>query len=527
MSISALEGGAVFAGDYRVVRPLSAGGMGAVYVALQKSTGKLRALKLMHPQLAASDEARRRFEQEAQIGARIESEHIVEVQAAGVDAATNAPFLVMELLEGEDLARIVARRGALTPAEVATVFDQLGHAMRAAHAAGIVHRDLKPENVFLARAHRAGSAFTLKVLDFGIAKLVAEGGGLSTAAIGSPMWLAPEQTERVPVTPATDVWAIGLLAYFLLVGKSYWRAANVATPSVANLLREILVDPLDPATTRAKEHERELPADFDAWFERCVARDAASRFHDAGEACAELMKILPAPSTTLPTSLVVFTAPGTAKPDPFAATEASGGLDGTPAPTTTPTATRPRRRIVEGAIGLVVLAIVGFFVVRSRHHDDAVAAPSPRPSATVEPPPVVLSDSAEQLAPLTSLAPASTSERAPPPRGKADVIGVNPSQSSGATSTKGACDCPPGDPMCTCAETKPSAAEPRESRLGEAQKLAGAGDLDGAKRVLLPRIESKKATRAERTFLAGVCAQLRDRACLDQLQKTGGPGAGQ
>src|SRR5687768_1511171 len=99
-----LEPGAIFADDYRVVRPLAAGGMGAVYVVDQLSTGKARALKVMRPELAGEEELRRRFQQEARIGAKIESEHVVEIHSAGVDEATKAPFIVMELLVGEDLA---------------------------------------------------------------------------------------------------------------------------------------------------------------------------------------------------------------------------------------------------------------------------------------------------------------------------------------------------------------------------------------------------------------------------------------
>src|SRR5687768_13017299 len=107
--VVSLGKGAVFAGDYRIVEPLNAGGMGAVYVVEQLSTSKQRALKVMHPQLVADPELRRRFEQEARVGSRIESEHVVDVQAAGVDPATGMPWLVMDLLRGEDLARRVAR----------------------------------------------------------------------------------------------------------------------------------------------------------------------------------------------------------------------------------------------------------------------------------------------------------------------------------------------------------------------------------------------------------------------------------
>jgi len=146
-----LEPGSVFGGEYRIVRPLSAGGMGAVYVAEQQSTGKLRAVKLMHPALLADTRLRERFEQEARVGALIKSDHVVQVLGAGVDAATGVPWLSMELLEGEDLAAFLRRHGPVHPRELYEIFRQVGHALAAAHAVGVVHRDLKPENIFLAR----------------------------------------------------------------------------------------------------------------------------------------------------------------------------------------------------------------------------------------------------------------------------------------------------------------------------------------------------------------------------------------
>src|ERR1700710_1720861 len=109
------EPGAIFAGDYRIVRQLAEGGMGAVYVVDQLSTGKARALKLMRPEVAQDADSRRRFELEARVGAHIESDHVVEIHSAGIDAGT--PYIVMELLDGEDLATRVRRSGPLEAAE--------------------------------------------------------------------------------------------------------------------------------------------------------------------------------------------------------------------------------------------------------------------------------------------------------------------------------------------------------------------------------------------------------------------------
>ena len=294
-ALQAPEPGSVLGGDFTIIRPLSSGGMGAVYVAEQASTGKLRAIKLMHKELVADPKQRERFEQEARVGARIPSDHVVQVIAAGVDPATSAPWMAMELLEGEDLAQHLERRGALPPGEVLAIFRQLCHALGAAHRAGVVHRDMKPENIFLARTRSAAEEVSVKVLDFGIAKVVAESKTAVTAAIGTPLWMAPEQSDpRAPITPAVDVWSLGLIAFACLTGVSYWRAASDPHAAMTALMREILFEPVQRASVRAAELGRAglLPGGFDAWFARCAQREPSARFPTAIEALAAFPEAL-------------------------------------------------------------------------------------------------------------------------------------------------------------------------------------------------------------------------------------------
>jgi serine/threonine protein kinase len=334
-----LQPGSLFAGDFRVLRSLSTGGMGAVYVAEQVSTGKHRAVKVMLPQLVADPSLRKRFEQEARIASMIESEHVVEVVGAGIDT-TGLPWLAMELLSGEDLSKMVARRGALPVAEVLTLFEQLCHAVAAAHRAGIVHRDLKPENIFLAQAKRAGVTFTVKVLDFGIAKIVAEAKTKQTAAMGSPIWMAPEQAERSPITPATDVWALGLVAFYLLTGRFFWKAANLEDATIPQLMREVLFEPIVPASVRTHELGLALPPAFDAWFARCVAREPAARFPDAGQAWAAMAAALGSGGAPLHPQ-----AQGYAPALDIAPTQIPYTTPGTQIPYTTPGATPPTQAV--------------------------------------------------------------------------------------------------------------------------------------------------------------------------------------
>ena len=304
-----LSSGMTFGDDFRVVRKLSEGGMGAVWIAEQLSTGKERALKVMHPQMVADPRLRERFAQEARIGARVESDHIVEVVAAGVDAQSGAPWLAMELLKGETLAARLDR-GPLDRPAALEMFAQLGHALSAAHDARIVHRDLKPDNLFLATPRRPGVPFTVKVLDFGIAKLVLESHSKHTASIGTPLWMAPEQTEiGKPIVPATDVWAIGLIAYQVLTGRHYWISANTENTGALQLMREVLMDPLEPASARAARYgvAQLLPEGFDEWFSRCVHRSGDARFPHARDAFAALAVVLGRASVGTGTMLVAPT----------------------------------------------------------------------------------------------------------------------------------------------------------------------------------------------------------------------------
>ena len=300
MSVSAyhLEPGCLVAERYRVERKLSQGGMGAIYVAMHEGTGRRMALKVMHPRYVADAKSRERFAQEARLGAMIASDHVVEVYDAGIDDERAIPYLAMELLEGETVAARLSRVGrgrGLSLAEVHEVLRQLCIALAAAHARNVVHRDLKPENLFLVPLDTAPFGFTLKVLDFGIAKLLdpARASQNVTTAIGTPLWMAPEQNTTAELTPATDVWAVGLIAFRLLTGRFYWRGANGRELDMAMLLDELVRDPLPPASERASEFgvANDLPGALDPWFMRCIARDPGSRYQDGAEVAQALAAV--------------------------------------------------------------------------------------------------------------------------------------------------------------------------------------------------------------------------------------------
>lgn len=282
----------IFAADFRILYPLKSGGMGTVYVVEQLSVKRRRALKVMSAELALNDEFRKRFELEAKIGGSIASDHIVHVLQSGIDAATRVPYIVMELLEGEDLdARF--RRGPLGRDDVTSLVQQLFHALSAAHDAGVVHRDLKPENIFLARTQKAGADVEVKVLDFGIAKLAADVTSIKTRAIGTPLWMSPEQCRPGRIDTSSDVWALGLIVFAVLTGRTFWRA-GWNDDALNGWSQEVNSDPIPRATARAAEFGAAgfLPYGFDDWFVRCVCREPHARYQNAREAQDALMPLL-------------------------------------------------------------------------------------------------------------------------------------------------------------------------------------------------------------------------------------------
>ncbi len=383
--MTTLQVGSVFAGDFRVVRPLATGGMGSVFVVEQLSTHKQRALKIMQQHLLSDGDLLKRFVQEAKLGARIESEHVVEVHVAGVDVTTGYPYLVMELLDGEDLAHRVESGGPVPMADILTIVSQLAHALSAAHAAGVIHRDLKPENVFLAASKRADVAITVKILDFGIAKLVAEGTS-QTGAMGSPLWLAPEQTEPGPLTPAADIWALGLLVFHMLTGRYFWRSTD-GTPTIAQLLREVVLEPIPAASARATMLGMTLPPGFDAWFERTVCRDPARRFATATDAHGELVRCFAkgaAYAATVP-SLPPQAEALQTRPSVPHVMPAGGNV--TPPPLTRTAEPTPPKSSLRGLalllpLGLVVALSLGIGWIVGRKQTTTTSTPTSTPTST-------------------------------------------------------------------------------------------------------------------------------------------------
>jgi serine/threonine protein kinase len=274
----------VFSG-FRIRRLIGQGTMGAVYLAADPERGVDVALKVMNADLLADAKAKRRFADEARIGTRIASAHVVSVLGAGVDEASELPYLVMDYVSGRDLASFLAERAPLSREDALAILRGIFDAVAAAHAVNVVHRDLKTENVIVTENDGRPRA---RVLDFGIAKIITGATMRGTSSgLGTPVWTAPEQSDpEIPARPPADVWSMGLLAFEVLVGKSYWKSVADPKSSAYDVALEILKSPIGPASERAALYDRadRLPEGFDGWFSRSVCRDPAGRFADGREA---------------------------------------------------------------------------------------------------------------------------------------------------------------------------------------------------------------------------------------------------
>jgi serine/threonine-protein kinase len=246
--------------------------MGSVWVGHHLQLDVPIAVKFMDAGVAASPDQRMRFEREAKAAAKLKSPHIIQVHDYGVEEGT--PYIVMELLDGEDLDTRLRRAGRLSLPAASAITTQIAKALRSAHEAGIVHRDLKPANIFLCR-HQDEEI--VKVLDFGIAKATGEAGpGTATGIVmGSVHYMSPEQTRASKdLDGRSDLWSLGVVLYRCVTGCLPFIGDQVSQVLVA-----INVDPIALPSQIA----RNLGPDVDQFFARALARDPAHRFQSARE----------------------------------------------------------------------------------------------------------------------------------------------------------------------------------------------------------------------------------------------------
>jgi len=309
------KAGDVIDGKYHLVRLLGQGGMGAVFAAKHLTLGSSYAVKVMLAD-AANAEAIARFKNEGRAAANIHNDHVVRV--FDVDEENGYAYMVLELLEGEDLAQVLERELRVAPHLAVTYVLQALDGVREAHAQGIVHRDLKPSNLFLAK--RRDGSVVVKVLDFGISKAGQAQQALSQtpaartstkAMLGSPLYMSPEQLRSSKSVDArADIWAIGVILFELLTGTLPFMGENLG-----ELFAAILENDAPPVRSRAPE----VPPGLEAIVARCLQRKPEMRYASATELMRELTAFA-APSTSPFSSSAAMmpSLPGTALLSPDA-----------------------------------------------------------------------------------------------------------------------------------------------------------------------------------------------------------------
>ncbi len=348
-------------GDYVIQERIGAGGMGIVYRAVQPLIGKQVAIKILSPHMASHPEAVHRLLAEARIVSTIQHHGIIDIFGFG-ELPDGRQYMVMEYLKGSPLDTYLAQHQRLEPSEAFAILDEVLAALGAAHAAGVVHRDLKPNNIFLVQ-QPDGSRYT-KLLDFGIAKAEAPTEDSPQTAtgvlMGTPEYMAPEQVRSQAVSPRTDLYALGVVAFKMLTGKLPFTGDRV----------QVLLAQVSEAPPMPSQLLPSLPPGIDALIRWLMAKRPEERPASTDEvrrAMAELRKswgespkyATPLPAASEPTVLLM--------------------------PTPLPPPPKPRRWGWVAGVLLVLLAaggLAGMWLNRRPSPE----APRPQPITVVNPP---------------------------------------------------------------------------------------------------------------------------------------------
>ncbi|MDP1823587.1 MAG: serine/threonine-protein kinase [Archangium sp.] len=334
-------------GPYVLEQLLGEGTMGRVYQGRHQRLGRKVALKVLHPHLIQDKTLVARFLQEARLVNQINHAHIVEVHDFVEELFPERVYGVMELLQGKTLAAQLAER-ALTLLEICNVGKQIADALHAAHRVDVVHRDLKPDNIFL--TSREGREDSVKVLDFGVAKLLQTGGDLRVAdtqagtMVGTPRYMAPEQAAGLEVDARTDIYALGTILYEMLAGKPPFESTVFG-----QLAADIITQPPPPLPARTQAGEP-IPKLLQDLVATCLAKSSDARPVSMAAVSTWLERAMQAPPP---------------KPPP------------------------PKALLAAGAMAMVLGLVVTFLLLRP-DPPPAVVQPVVQPPVVVAPPPPVV-----------------------------------------------------------------------------------------------------------------------------------------
>jgi serine/threonine protein kinase/Tfp pilus assembly protein PilF len=267
-----LQPGDLFGGRYEILQLLGEGGMGSVYKAADREVERTVALKLIRPDLASNPAILARFKQELLTAHQVTHKNVIRIY--DMAEAEGVKFITMEFVEGTDLRRVLLDRGKLPPEEAVEIMRQVCLALDAAHSAGIIHRDLKPQNIMQDKNGR------ILVMDFGLARSVETGGMTQTGALlGTIEYMSPEQSMGKTLDQRSDLFAVGLIFYELLSGKTPFKAETaMASLLLRNQERAVPVRELDES----------IPRGLSDIVSKCLERDVNLRYQSASEILADL-----------------------------------------------------------------------------------------------------------------------------------------------------------------------------------------------------------------------------------------------
>lgn len=398
--------GDMLAGKYRALDILGAGGMGVVVAAEHTQLHQRVALKFLLPEGLVNAQVVARFEREARAAAQLRSEHVARVIDVG-RLETGGPYIVMELLDGCDLAALLQDRGPLPESEAVDYVIQACEAIAEAHSLGIIHRDLKPKNLFVTKS--VDGSPLIKVLDFGISKTAADDLSLTgtTEVIGSPNYMSPEQLKASrDVDARSDIWSIGAILYEVLGGR---------VPFVATTLTQLCSLVLTEAPPPLGELRADLHPELLRVVDKCLEKDPARRFGSVGELAMALAPFASTAGSVLASRVAIVGGSGRLPPSHPASSSArvvpagqGGSTSVSWGATELARGTPPRRAMALGVlVGAAVVGALATFVLRatSQREGTLTLAPPSSVAAAAAPPPVLAAGGATSATPAASAGP--------------------------------------------------------------------------------------------------------------------------
>jgi serine/threonine-protein kinase len=425
-------------GKYQILHKIGQGGMGAVYEAKNLETGRRVAVKIIISELIAkSPDAIVRFKREAKAAGAIDTPHVAQILDAGRDSTTGDPYMVMELLSGEDLKQLIHRIGPIAPEVALRITAQACLGLQAAHEAGIIHRDIKSANLYLAR--RESGEVVVKIVDFGIAKIVAEQASSGDTAdltrtgavLGSPRYMSPEQAKgHGGMGPWSDLWSLGVVLYEMLTGTT----PHATVEGTFGLVLAICTLPAPPVSESAPW----VSPEYAAIVDKALQIDVKSRFASATEMIGAISALLP-DGTSVQGSMLVPVSAELKTTSSAGAGSVRGAGDTVLNVARGPRAASvvPSRRSVLGPVLALSLLLGGGGLAASRLKGATAAVPvavnteatAAIPGTATSPPAVTPAPASAELSVRLSVEPADATveidgRAAPVKDGNVDIVGA-------------------------------------------------------------------------------------------------------